>query len=404
MKVLHLESVAGIAGDMFAAAFVHAGLVDRREVEDVPGRLGFPRTRVVIEPVHRASMAALHLSVAVHEDDRPSGHGGHGHGHHAHTHYPALDALLERSELPAPAKAFARKVFRILAEAEARAHGCAPEDVSFHEVGDVDSVVDVALAGLCVTTVAPDRVVASPVRLGRGRVWTRHGHYPVPPPASAHLAEGMPLLPVPEAIEAADVELSTPTGLAILKALEPEWGAEWPAGSPLAQGSGAGTRDFARVPNVFRVVLLEGGRADAGMRDLPYEADTVVEITCNVDDQTGERSAWLLERCMALGALDAWMTPTVGKKGRPALCFTLLARPGDARELADFVLRHASTFGLRYTKRSRLKLAREQEVRQTPRGPVRFSVGRTTEGEKLKEKPEFDDQQRIWEEDPDFRA
>ncbi len=135
---------------------------------------------------------------------------------------------------------------------------------------------------------------------------------------------------------------------------------------------------------------------------LPFEAGTVVEIECNVDDQTGERSGWLIKRALALGALDAWMTPVVGKKGRPALCFSLLAPESAAPMLADWLLRRSSTFGLRYSTRGKLQLRRTYEVRETPRGPVRFKVGRTTEGETLKEKPEFDDLEKIWEEDPDF--
>lgn len=400
MRTLYLESVSGIAGDMFAAAFIHAGLLDPHAAEDVPRQLGLDGTRVMISSVHRAEVAATHLEVVVANGD----HGDHHHGHHghAHTHYPALDALLERSDLVAPAKAFARRVFRLLAEVEARAHGCAIEEVAFHEVGDVDSIVDVALAGLCVAAAAADRIVASPVRLGRGTVRTRHGMYPVPPPASAYLVEGMPVAPTPDDV-GDDVELSTPTGLAILKALEPEFHSAWPAGRVRAVGFGAGSRQFGSRPNVFRVVLVEAvAEGVRSFEELPFEAGTVVEIECNLDDQTGERNGWLIKRVLAMGALDAWMTPIVGKKGRPALCFTLLAPGSTAPALADWLLRHSSTFGLRYSTRDKLQLRRTQEVRETPRGPVRFKVGLTTDGETVKEKPEFDDLEKIWEEDPDF--
>jgi len=169
-----------------------------------------------------------------------------------------------------------------------------------------------------------------------------------------------------------------------------------------AQGFGAGTLDLGSHPNVFRVVLIEEGEASATLEGLPFETGTVIEIECNVDDQTGERSGWMIQKSLELGALDAWVTQVVGKKGRPALCFTLLARPAVAPRLADWLLRHGSTFGLRYSERKRLMLTRTQEVRDTPRGKVRFSVGRTTDGEKVKEKPEFDDLAEIWNEDPDF--
>jgi uncharacterized protein (DUF111 family) len=327
---------------------------------------------------------------------------------------------LEESDLDPAAVEFALRVFRLLAEAEADSHGVPVEKVAFHEVGAVDSVVDVAMAGVCLATVAPDRVLASPVKLGRGTIQIQHGTYPVPPPASARLAVGMPVAPVPNAITRPNVELSTPTGLAILKALEPQFVDAWPPGTLLAQGSGAGTRDLGTYPNVFRVALLEQsdspGQADIGPTsdtaadqpsttffpgDSPYETDTVMEIRCNVDDQTGERTAWLMEKGLELGALDGWVVPQVGKKGRPAACMAFLVTPDDVPILADFLLRHSSTFGVRFAPWNRFKLSREEEIRETPHGPLSFKVGRTRNGEKVKEKPEFEDLKKIWEEDPD---
>jgi hypothetical protein len=122
-----------------------------------------------------------------------------------------------------------------------------------------------------------------------------------------------------------------------------------------------------------------------------------------VDDQTGERTAWLMERALALGALDGWVTPLLGKKGRPASEMSLLVEPEDRDRLIDFLLRHSSTLGVRFSTLERMMLVRESEVRETPKGPVTFKVARTTEGEILKEKPEFEDLKKIWEEDPDFR-
>jgi len=431
VKTLFLESVAGVAGDMFTAAFIDAGLLDAERAREVPRLLGLEGVEVEVTKVHRAEIAATHVSVrvagqegALHGHGHDHGHdhhhhhhshdhdhhhpahehgAGHTHGHaHGHTHYPELDALLHASALAPAAKAFARKVYRLLAEAEARAHGCDVQGVSFHEVGDLDSVVDVAMAGVCVADVGVERVMASPVLLGRGTVQTRHGAYPVPPPATGHLAVGMPVAPVPGSIQRDHVELSTPTGLAILRALEPTFSSGWPGGVVRAQGFGAGTLDLGTHPNVFRVALLDEVGEAHTLEGLPYEKGTVVEIECNVDDQTGERSGWLIQRALEVGALDAWMTPVVGKKGRPALCFTLLASPEVAPRLADWLLRHSSTFGLRYSARPRLMLSRSVEVRDTPRGKVRFSVGRTADGERVKEKPEFDDVAEIWKEDPEF--
>ena len=389
-RTLYLESFAGIAGDMFTAAFLDAGLVDPEAIRAVPGLIHAPDVKVEITNTQRAHARFTSVSVVL-ADGAPE-------GDHHHYHYPALARQLEKSDLGPVAKEFALRVFRLLAEAEADSHGVPVEKVTFHEVGAVDSVVDVAMAGVCVAAVGADRVLASPVKLGRGTVQIQHGTYPVPPPASARLAVGMPVAPVPDAITWPNVELSTPTGLAILKALDPQFVEGWPSGTLLAQGSGAGTRDLGDYPNVFRVVLVEEGLGIAGSNRtlLPYETDRVFEVRCNVDDQTGERTAWLMEKGLELGALDGWVTPLVGKKGRPAACMAFLVKPADLPILSDFLLRHSSSFGVRYSRWDRFKLCREEEVRETPAGPVSFKIGRTTDGEKVKEKPEFEDLKKIW--------
>lgn len=405
-RILYLESVAGIAGDMFTAAFLDAGLVDTGTVQNVPGLLGHGEVQVEISASERSGAMTTHLDVILpggrKEGKDDGGHQtdhSHGHSHHGHYHYPALVKELQASGLGDTAKSFALRVFRLLAEAEAHAHGVPLEKVVFHEVGALDSVVDVAMAGVCLETVGAHRVLASPVKLGRGSIRIAHGTYPVPPPATARLALGMPVAEVPEAIIRENVELSTPTGLAILRALEPEFVTGWPGGTLLAQGLGSGTMELDGYPNVFRVALLEGGRETSS---LPYLQDRVLEIRCNVDDQTGERTAWLMERGLVMGALDAWVTPVVGKKGRPAQEMTFLVRPEHRDPVVDFILRHSTTLGVRFSSWDRMKLMREQETRDTPHGPVSFKVGKNTRGEILKEKPEYENLKTIWEEEPDF--
>lgn len=398
-RTLYLESVAGIAGDMFSAAFLDAGLVTPDEILEVPGLLGNPEVKVEISAAERAGAMATHLDVVL-----PEGHDESGHRHY---HYPALVRQIEGSSLEEGAKVFALRVFRLLAEAEGDAHGVPLEKVAFHEVGAVDSVVDVAMAGVCLEKVDAGHVLASPVKLGRGTIEIEHGTHPVPPPASARLAVGMPADPVPGAISRENVELSTPTGLAILRALEPEFVVGWPGGNVVAQGSGSGTMDLGDYPNVFRIALLEAPGEDspgAGPgASLPFETDRVVEIRCNVDDQTGERTAWLMEKTMAMGALDAWVTPVVGKKGRPANELAFLVEPDHRHRFADFLLRNSTTFGVRFSTWDRMKLARDSEVRNTPGGPVSYKVGRTTSGEFIKEKPEFEDMKKIWDKEPESR-
>ena len=408
-RTLLLESVSGVAGDMFAAAFLDAGLVAAADLASVPARLGLPGVQVTTRRVIRAQMQATHLRVegpgagappgaapardpAEEEThliiDAPAGH--------VHTRHADIDRRLATADLPAGVRDRARAIFQLLAEAEAGAHGMPVAEVAFHELGLADSVVDITLAAWCLEAVGPVRFVATPIRPGRGFVRIQHGVHPVPPPASARLLEGLPVAPTPAAITRADIELSTPTGIAILRSLRPTFAAELPAGTVLRQGLGAGTLDFGAFPNVFRVTLLEDA-APAPAAVLPYETDRVVEVAANIDDDTGERLAWLAERLLAQGALDVWLTPATGKKGRPLTCFQFLAAEADFPRLADWFLRHSTTFGIRHRVWDRLKLARRFEPRPGPGGPVTHKVGLTTAGEELKAKPEFEELRRRWE-------
>lgn len=408
-RTLLLESVSGVAGDMFAAAFLDAGLVTAADLASVPARLGLPGVQVTTRRVIRAQMQATHLRVegpgagappgaapardpAEEEThliiDAPAGH--------VHTRHADIDRRLATADLPAGVRDRARAIFQLLAEAEAGAHGMPVAEVAFHELGLADSVVDITLAAWCLEAVGPVRFVATPIRPGRGFVRIQHGVHPVPPPASARLLEGLPVAPTPAAITRADIELSTPTGIAILRSLRPTFAAELPAGTVLRQGLGAGTLDFGAFPNVFRVTLLEDA-APAPAAVLPYETDRVVEVAANIDDDTGERLAWLAERLLAQGALDVWLTPATGKKGRPLTCFQFLAAEADFPRLADWFLRHSTTFGIRHRVWDRLKLARRFEPRPGPGGPVTHKVGLTTAGEELKAKPEFEELRRRWE-------
>ena len=408
-RTLLLESVSGVAGDMFAAAFLDAGLVTAADLASVPARLGLPGVQVTTRRVIRAQMQATHLRVegpgagappgaapardpAEEEThliiDAPAGH--------VHTRHADIDRRLATADLPAGVRDRARAIFQLLAEAEAGAHGMPVAEVAFHELGLADSVVDITLAAWCLEAVGPVRFVATPIRPGRGFVRIQHGVHPVPPPASARLLEGLPVAPTPAAITRADIELSTPTGIAILRSLRPTFAAELPAGTVLRQGLGAGTLDFGAFPNVFRVTLLEDA-APAPAAVLPYETDRVVEVAANIDDDTGERLAWLAERLLAQGALDVWLTPATGKKGRPLTCFQFLAAEADFPRLADWFLRHSTTFGIRHRVWDRLKLARRFEPRPGPGGPVTHKVGLTTAGEELKAKSEFEELRRRWE-------
>lgn len=413
-NALFLDHVAGIAGDMFAASFLDSGLVQLKTLQSLPALLGLDDVRVLVSHVRKATMKATCINidwdrdsetwknrlgsgpnhVHVHGHEHASGHGEHRHHARWHTHYLELDRFLADSRLSDPVKEFARAVFKNLAEAEADAHGMSLTNVIFHEVGAIDSILDVVMAAVCVTELGPRYVYSTPVRLGRGLVTMEHGTHAVPPPAAARLARDVPIAEIPAAITRPNVELSTPTGLAILKTLDQRFGVQFvsgvPAGVITAQGMGAGTMDLGDYPNGFRVFALRVAEMPTQTRNL-YESDRVMEIACTLDDETGERLGWLIETSLKIGALDAWIAPVTGKKGRPASVLTLLSKEDGWEKLANFLLRQSSTFGLRYRVWDRLILGRRFETRETPEGRLRYKIGMTAAGEVLKEKPEFED-------------
>jgi pyridinium-3,5-bisthiocarboxylic acid mononucleotide nickel chelatase len=404
-RYLFLNSVAGVAGDMFTAAFVDAGLVSVQELNALVDDLGLAGVRIRAEPVIQATVQVTRLAVEVFGTGHSVQSGHHHHdngetGHHqyethlvmdahagaGHTHYSDVDGFIGASALETDTKDLARRVFRTIAEAEAAVHGMALEQAVFHELGTIDSIMDVVMAAYCLNKVNADRVYATPLKVGRGSVHIAHGTHPIPPPASARLLVGMQVAETPAAITRENVELSTPTGIAILRTLNPVFTDEMPRGRLIAQGSGSGTMDLGSYPNVFQVKLVEAGESE-----LPYESDAVVEIACNIDDDTGEHIGWICSRLLEMGALDVWQTPATGKKGRSMVCLQFICSEEDFGVLVDWLLRNSTTFGARYQKWQRLKLARELEEREVDGRQVRFKIGRTTTGEYLKEKAEFDD-------------
>lgn len=404
MKTLYLESIGGVAGDMFAAAFVDAGIIDAESLTEIPEQLGW-NVSIQFSHVKRATMKATHIDVIANSDswkesladgttssgyEKSTGHSHDTSHSHWHTHYSSLRSFLTRSNLPADEKELAQKIFRNLAEAEAAAHGTDLENVSFHEVGAVDSIIDVVMAARCIITSGAERFLASPIRVGRGWIHIEHGNHQVPPPASARLLQGMQIAGMPEGVND-EMELSTPTGLAILKTLGVQFTKGWPEGRVCQIGMGAGSRDPKDFANVFRVVLMDGQvQAEA------YEKDFVYEVSCNLDDETPEKVAWLLEELMNRSALDCWIVPLTGKKNRPAMSLEFLCHPDDLTALCDFLLRSSSAFGLRYIQRDRMMLKRHEIVKDHDGIPVRYKVGTTKDGEFIKEKPEYEDLKQTW--------
>ena len=347
-RVAYIQCAAGVAGDMLLGALVDAG-ADRHEIAATLAGLGVAGYAVTFERVQRGGVAATWANVVVddhgargHDDHHVHDH-GHPRGHDdGHPHRPAkvIRELLTESDLPEPVRRMALDVFRVLAEAEGAVHGIDPDAVEFHEVGSLDAIVDVVGVVAALHSLGVERVVAGPVGCGHGTVYAAHGDLPNPPPAVARLlaSRTMPVIGVDTGME-----LATPTGLAILAALAESFGA-MPAMSPTAIGYGAGTADPAGRPNVVQVII---GEAAAGDTLLPQPGRVATQLDVNVDDISGEVLAHTISAALGAGAFDAWVTPIVMKKGRPAHTVSALCDPVDVERVGRVLLAETGSLGIR---------------------------------------------------------
>lgn len=324
-----------------------------------------------------------------HEHGHDHGH-DHDHAHgagqtHEHVTFAKIRALIETSGLSPRVKGQSLRAFELLAASEGRMHNMPPEEVGFHEVGAVDSIVDFVGACIGLELLEVEEVHCGPLALGGeggGYVDCQHGRLPVPAFATLELMKGLPIRPCP-----VNKELTTPTGAALVRALvKPEHFGPLPAMNIEKLGHGAGTRNDPAIPipNILRVALGTLGQAE------PKGADTVVELQANLDDATPEVLGYALERLFHAGALDAFYTPVQMKKSRPGTLLTVVAPPEKQDAIVAVLFRETPTFGVRYAVKQRAKLGREIEQAQTPWGIVRVKIGRLN-GEVVSAHPEFED-------------
>jgi uncharacterized protein (TIGR00299 family) protein len=360
-RLAYLDCIGGLAGDMLLAALLDAG-ASRDALLAVPGALGLEAVEITSERVERQGIGALHVRVAAPHD-------------HTDRRYRDLRDLVGGSRLPEPVRAQALDAFARLAEVEARIHGVDVEDVHFHELGAVDTLVDVCGAFALLADLDVERVACSPLPFARGLTTAAHGVLPLPAPATLALLEGAPLVGVET-----EAELVTPTGAAIAAAAVDEWGA-LPALSLERVGYGAGTKEFSDRPNVVRVVL-GAPAADA--------TGEVVLLETNLDDLLPELVPDAVERCFEAGALDVWTVPAQMKKGRPGIVLSVLARQGAEAELAHVLLRETTALGVRVRTLRRYELERREEVVAVDGGTVRVKLG-FLGGQVVNVAPEHDD-------------
>jgi pyridinium-3,5-bisthiocarboxylic acid mononucleotide nickel chelatase len=400
MRIAYLDCFAGISGDMFLGALIDAGLEPNVLYEattalnlgatlkiEKADRSGITATRVhVFEGAKLAEANPAPMTEPAHQHTHTPQHdhkAGHSHDHaheHEHEHHhgrslTTIRTLINTANLPSAVKATAVRTFELLGASEAKIHNVDIEKIHFHEVGAVDAIVDIVAASAGIHALAIDKWFCSPLNVGGGMVDCAHGRFPVPAPATADLLRGLPTYSAH-----VEEELVTPTGAAIIRALEPTF-APQPAMRVQNIGYGAGTRNAKGFPNVLR--LSVGETTDA-------THSSVAVLSTAIDDISPQILAHVTERALALGALDVMSTAVQMKKGRLGTLITMLSDDAHTPALEQLLLRETSTLGIRIHHERRSCLDRTHTTVTTPYGEIRIKIG-SRNGEIFNAAPEFED-------------
>jgi uncharacterized protein (TIGR00299 family) protein len=408
MKTLYLDLFSGISGDMFIAALVDLG-VDPATLEQEVKKLGLDEYHLHFTRSHKGSIAGVKFDVHLtgHQDHHgsPTNEVAHGHTHdhdrghihahsHGHTHdhehqrtFSEIKTLILASRLSAWVKERSVAVFQRVAVAEGKIHGLPPEEVHFHEVGAIDSIVDIVGGCVGLELLGKPRVLASRVIDGNGWVDCAHGRFPIPAPATMAIL-GARQVPVTQCNE--PHELVTPTGAALIAEFAESFGLmEGLVAEKI--GFGLGTRENKTRPNVLRAIL---GNSAAGAAPHDWETDTITVLESNLDDINAEILGYFVETAFAQGALDVFHTPIQMKKNRPGVLLTVLCAEPDADKFSELILRETTSFGVRRYSAERRKLRREMTEVQTAHGKVVVKIGRL-DGRLVQAAPEFESCKRL---------
>ena len=362
MRTLYIDCGMGAAGDMLTAALLEL-LPDRNAFLRKLNALGIPGVTVTAESSVKCGIGGTHICVTVdgeeeneHMHDHHHHHDHHGHHHH-HGSMGEIRSIVNRLPIPVMVKLDIMAVYEEIAQAESRVHGVPMDQIHFHEVGTMDALADITAVCMLMHELDADRIVASPIHVGSGQVRCAHGILPVPAPATALILRDIPIYG-----GSIRGELCTPTGAALLKHFVTEFG-DMPVMTVSAIGYGMGKKDFERA-NCVRVLLGETQEKPAG----------VWELSCNIDDMTGEQMGFALETLMEQGALDVFTIPIGMKKSRPGTMLTVLCTEADKERMIQVMFRHTTTLGIRETFCTRHTLQRRMETVNTPNGTVHRKV------------------------------
>ena len=390
MRILYLDCGMGAAGDMLTAALLELLPDSRSFLEELNG-LGIPGIKVEEEAVSKCGILGTHITVKIHgeveTEGEPGEHLSHekhlnqeAHHYHEESHHHSsmhhVEEIIGNLPLSSKIKKDILAVYGLIAEAESHVHGVPVSQIHFHEVGSMDAVADVTAVCMLMDRLAPERIVVSPVHVGSGQVKCAHGILPVPAPATAYLLRDIPIYG-----GGVKGELCTPTGAALLKYFADSFG-DMPVMKIRSLGYGLGKKDFERA-NCVRALL---GETENG-------GDSVAELSCNIDDMTGEAIGFAMEELFAAGALEVYTVPVGMKKSRPGILLCVMCREEDRDKMLRLIFRHTTTIGVRESISRRYKLDRSMEIVRTPYGDIRRKV---SSGYGItRKKYEYDDLSRI---------
>src|SRR5262245_51602229 len=403
-RTLYLDCFAGASGDMLLGAMLDCGL-DFELLRSELLKLGVEGYELSLKRVDRSGISAVKFDVLLTGESHSSEHERHHehdhtrehhhnhehshehsperspqeHHHHGHRGLSEIIRVIASSNLSERAKQRAQTIFRRIGEAESKIHNIPIEAVHFHEVGAIDSIVDITGACVAFDALNIERIISSPLHVGSGVFKCAHGPYPVPGPATAELLKG-----VPSYSKDIEGELVTPTGAAIISTLAESFG-PMPMMKIEKVGYGAGTRDYPKFPNALRAII--GELED----DADRTPSNVTVIEANIDDMNAQVFGYLMERALAAGALDIFYTPVQMKKNRPGVLLTLLCNPSDRERMTEIIFRETTTLGVRYRNEQREILRREFVTVETEHGTIRIKISRAKDGRVMNASPEFED-------------
>lgn len=392
MRTLYFDCFSGISGDMTVGALLDLGVPSEHLISNL-GKLGISdeyeiKIKKVLKNGIEGTDFDVHLNAHHHEHNHNhSQDHGHNHDHnhgeehvHTHTHHHGrnlfdIEGLIDKSTLNSNIKKISKDIFKIVAEAEAKVHGKGIYDVHFHEVGAVDSIVDIVGTAICIDYLRVDRVISSPINTGKGFVKCEHGVIPVPAPATLNILKDIPIY-----CDEREFELTTPTGAAIIRALAVDF-RSLPEFKVKAVGYGCGKRN-TDIPNVLRVMLGEN------------KGEEYVILEATIDDMNPQIYGFLMDKLFDTGAKDVYYTPVYMKKNRPGIVVTITSPVSKEEEIKKLMFRESTTIGIRRFKIERTELDREFKTVKMDSGEVNFKVS-SYKGEVVNTSPEYEDIKKI---------